>query len=125
MENTNKAKTIAYWIATIISAAAFIAPGIGNLLHTPHFVQDMTHLGYPFYIPTLLGIWKIAGAVVILVPGLKRLKEWAYAGMIFDLTGASFSRFSVHDPALMVIIPLIISMIVLTSWMFRPETRKL
>jgi uncharacterized membrane protein YphA (DoxX/SURF4 family) len=125
MEKTNKNRTMLYWAATMVSGVAFIIPGIGNLLHFPHFVQDMVHLGYPTYFPTLLGAWKIAGAIVILLPGLKRVKEWAYAGMLFDLTGASFSRMSAHDPIIMAVIPLAIGVIVLSSWMLRPENRKL
>jgi len=120
-----KKSPLLYWITTTVSAIAFIVPGIGNFIHLPHFATDMAHLGYPAYFLTIFGIWKILGAIVIVAPGLKRLKEWAYAGMIFDLTGAAYSRISLHDEAIMAIVPLIISGIVITSWFLRPESRKL
>ena len=87
-------RKIIYWVATAITAPVFMIPGIGNLIHNPHIAQDMAHLGYPVYFMTILGIWKILGAVTIVAPNLKRLKEWAYAGMIYDLTGAAYSRFN-------------------------------
>lgn len=118
-------KTSIYWITTAITAIAFLIPGFGNLLHFSHFAQDMSHLGYPVYFSTILGLWKIAGAITILLPNLKRLKEWAYAGMLFDLTGAAFSRISVSDEIIMAMIPLIIFLLVLTSWYLRPDNRKL
>lgn len=121
----SRTRTIIYWIITIITAVAFIIPGIGNLFHIPHFVQDMAHLGYPKYFLTVLGIWKVLGAITILSPNFKRIKEWAYAGMIFDLTGASISRLSSGDAIAMIIIPLIIAMVVITSWALRPQDRKL
>jgi uncharacterized membrane protein YphA (DoxX/SURF4 family) len=125
MTTTNKSRIIIYWITTILSAMAFMIPGIGNLTHQPHFAADMAHLGYPAYFLTVFGLWKILGAISIIAPNLKRLKEWAYAGMIFDLTGAAFSRISSHDATIMIVIPLIITSVVLASWFLRPESRKL
>jgi len=125
MKTSFKKKNLFYWITTIISSVAFLIPGIGNLLHIPHFAKDMLHLGYPIYFPTILGAWKIAGAMAIVLPNLKRLKEWAYAGMIFDLTGASFSRISSHDEIITVVVPLFIATVVFSSWSLRPENRKL
>ncbi|MEO5562350.1 MAG: DoxX family protein [Chitinophagaceae bacterium] len=125
MASSNKTQTIFYWITTIVATAAFFIPGIGNLVHTPHITQDMAHLGYPGYFLTLLGTWKILGAITILIPNFKRIKEWAYAGMIFDLTGAAVSRISSSDKILMVIIPLLLACVVLLSWALRPQNRKL
>ena len=123
--STIKSRTLFYWITTIVSAIAFIVPGIGNVIHLPHFVSDMTHLGYPGYFLTIFGIWKIFGAIAIIIPGFKRLKEWAYAGMIFDLTGASYSRISSHDEVIMAVVPILITCVVFTSWFLRPQSRKL
>ncbi len=125
MAIANKSRTIFYWITTILSAMAFMIPGIGNLTHHPHFAADMANLGYPSYFLTVFGIWKILGAISIMAPNLKRLKEWAYAGMIFDLTGAAFSRISSHNEIIMAVIPLLISCVVFTSWALRPDNRKL
>src|ERR1041385_1672335 len=71
-----------YWIVTALSALLFAVPGTALLLRVPHFTQDMAHLGYPAYFLVILGIWKVLGATTIIAPGLPRLKEWAYAGMI-------------------------------------------
>lgn len=116
---------LSYWLTTCIAAAAFLVPGVMNLLHAPHIMSDMAHLGYPTYFPSLLGPWKVAGALAILAPGLPRMKEWAYAGMIFDLTAAAGSRAVNGDELATVLIPLLIAGVVLTSWAQRPGSRKL
>jgi uncharacterized membrane protein YphA (DoxX/SURF4 family) len=113
------------WTTTALLAAAFLVPGVGNIVHASHIASDMAHLGYPSYFLSILGCWKVLGAIAILVPGLPRLKEWAYAGMIFDLTGAAASRAAVGDGALMIGIPLLIGAIALMSWSLRPSERKL
>nr|WKN37511.1 DoxX family protein [Tunicatimonas sp. TK19036] len=104
-----------YWVTTIIVAVAFLLSGVGNLLRVEHIMQDMAHLGYPSYFPGLLGSWKVLGAVAILIPGFSVLKEWAYAGMMFDLTGAAFSRAAAGDSAIMILIPLGIAGLVVAS----------
>ena len=124
-QNPGRGKVIGYWAATGIAGFAFVVPGILNLIHFPHIAQDMAQLGYPAYVMDILGVWKIAGALTILSPGFPRLKEWAYAGMIFDLTGAAASRaFSGSEPVLM-IVPLCIALIVAASWALRPGSRRL
>lgn len=120
-----RTRLIFYWITTALAAMAFVVPGVGNLARAPHIAQDMAHLGYPPYFLTVLGTWKVLGAVVIVAPRFPRLKEWAYAGMIFDLTGAASSRAVMGDGAAMVIVPLVIALIVLTSWALRPAGRTL
>jgi uncharacterized membrane protein YphA (DoxX/SURF4 family) len=120
-----RAKTIGYWVATGLAALLFAVPGIGNLARVPQIAQDMAHLGYPTYFLSILGTWKILGALAIVVPALPRLKEWAYAGMIFDLTGAAVSRAASGDGASMVIAPLAIAGLVVASWALRPEGRVL
>jgi uncharacterized membrane protein YphA (DoxX/SURF4 family) len=81
-------KSIGYWVATALIALETFVGGITDLVHGgtelvagPAVVGVVTHLGYPVYILTILGVWKLLGAVVIVVPGLPRLKEWAYAGV--------------------------------------------
>ncbi len=115
-----------YWAATTaFLAIAFLVPGVGNIIHASHIASDMAHLGYPSYFLSILGCWKVLGAIAILVPGLPRLKEWAYAGMIFDLTGAAASRAAVGDRALMIVMPLLIGSVAFISWSLRPSDRKL
>jgi uncharacterized membrane protein YphA (DoxX/SURF4 family) len=85
----------------------------------------MAHLGYPAYVATLIGVWKLLGAVAIVAPGFPRIKEWAYAGMFFDLTGASVSHAASGDPLGNVLTPLFVLAIVLASYALRPESRRL
>lgn len=115
------AKKIMYWVTTVLIAAAFFVTGIGNLAPMAHIARDMSHLGYPPYFLPILGTWKILSAVAIVLPKVPRLKEWAYAGMIFDLTGAAFSRAASGDGVMMVFVPVAIAGVVMISWALRPE----
>jgi hypothetical protein len=116
-------RSLAYWITTALAALLFTVPGIGLLRHTPHFMEDISHLGYPPYFPTILGTWKILGAVAIVAPGLPRLKEWAYAGMLFDLSGAALSHLVLGDVAVKAVVPCLILSIVIASWTLRTNGR--
>jgi hypothetical protein len=115
----------AYAITTVLAVLAFTGSGVANLLHVAHVAADMGHLGYPSYFMTILGAWKIFGAIAIAAPRLPRVKEWAYAGMIFDVTGAAASRAAASDGAAMVLVPLGIGVIVAISWATRPASRRL
>jgi hypothetical protein len=121
--NSSRDRVVFYCISNILAAFAFLGPGVGNLVRVPHIAQDMAHLGYPSYFMTILGIWKVLGAGVILAPRMPRLKEWAYAGMIFDLTGAAASRAVMRDGPPTVIVPLAIAGLVVASWALRPSGR--
>ncbi|MFZ5893536.1 MAG: DoxX family protein [Myxococcota bacterium] len=118
-----KTRKIGYFVATGLVAFAFAAGGIFDLLRAPAVVEGMTQLGYPAYVASLLGIWKVLGAVAVVVPRFPRLKEWAYAGMFFDLTGAAFSHVAAGDPAGKLVAPLVLLALVLASWTLRPEAR--
>lgn len=120
-----KTRTIGYWTATGLAAFAFLAGGLFDLSGAPAAVAGLEHLGYPAFLATLLGGWKLLGGAAILAPRLPRLKEWAYAGMMFDLTGAAFSHASAGDPAAKVMVPLVLLGVVLASWALRPATRTL
>jgi len=95
----SKKNKIIYWIFTGLLAALMIFSGIANAMVTPESVALFQHLGYPVYISAFLGIAKLLGVVAILVPRFPRLKEWAYAGFTFDITGALYSSISSGDPA--------------------------
>src|SRR5262245_44152948 len=91
-------RLIAYWVTTILGPASFVIGGTLFLSQGAEQVATLAQLGYPPYLLYILGLGKILGAVVIVVPGLPRLKEWAYAGFFFDLSGAAASHaFSGHD----------------------------
>jgi hypothetical protein len=118
-------RKIGYWAATGLVALAFGFGGAMDVAQPPDVVAGMAHLGYPAYFATIIGIWKLLGTVAILVPGFGRVKEWAYAGMVFDLTGAAASHAVTGDPVGNVLTPLVILAIVVASYLLRPESRKL
>jgi uncharacterized membrane protein YphA (DoxX/SURF4 family) len=125
---TPKSKSVVYWTTTIL-LASFMSGGIAQLMQyraNPHGV--VPDLGYPMYFFAILGVWKILGAIAILVPRYPRLKEWAYAGIFFDLTGAAascawvgpYGAYGFH-----VIAPLMIAGLCVASWALRPESRRI
>ena len=124
---TTKTKSIVYWTMTGL-VAFFIGPGgatqVAQYLGNPHGVVPV--LGYPMYFFAILGFWKILGAIAILVPRFPRLKEWAYAGIFFDLTGAAVSVAAVGvygAYAFHILAPLIIAGLTVASWALRPQSR--
>jgi uncharacterized membrane protein YphA (DoxX/SURF4 family) len=121
----DKIKNIAFWITTILGPASFVIGGVLNLAQTEQVLATMHHLGYPAYFASLLGIWKLLGAIAIVVPGLPRVKEWAYAGFFFDLTAAAVSRAAVGDGAGDILAPLVFLALVLASSALRPASRRL
>jgi uncharacterized membrane protein YphA (DoxX/SURF4 family) len=118
-----KPKLIGYWVTTGLFAAAFLASGVAEITAAPAVVLAMRPLGYPLYFLTILGIWKVLGAAALLAPRLPRLKEWAYAGIFFDLTGAAISHACSGDPAGKIATPLIFLALAGASWALRPEAR--
>lgn len=119
------ARKIGYWLATGILAAAFLAGGLFDLGRSPQVIEALRHLGYPAYLAIILGTWKVLGALAIVAPGLPRLKEWAYAGMVFDLSAAAISHAAVHDGADKLLPPLLLLVFTGLSWALRPESRRL
>src|SRR5215472_874675 len=116
---TMKMKVIGYWATTTAIALELLAGGVTDLLHGREVlvvgrpvVEDMVQLGYPVYLLTILGVWKLLGGVALLVPRFPRLKEWAYAGFFFDLTGAAVSGIARGaDPEVVVWTPIILTLI--------------
>jgi uncharacterized membrane protein YphA (DoxX/SURF4 family) len=125
---TTKAKSITYWTTTILIAFFMGSGGLAQLAHVQATVDGFVHiLGYPAYFVTILGFWKVLGAIAILVPRFPRLKEWAYAGIFFDLTGAAASSAAVGGSggvyAFHILAPLVLAVVLATSWALRPESR--
>jgi hypothetical protein len=87
-----------YWIVTGLMAAFMLLASIPDILLVPQAVTVFTHLGYPTYLIPFIGVAKTLAVLAILVPGFWQLKEWAYAGLVFDLIGALYSHLSVRDP---------------------------
>jgi uncharacterized membrane protein YphA (DoxX/SURF4 family) len=96
-----------YWIVTGLMAAFMLMASIPDILQIPQAVEIFTHLGYPTYLLPFIGIAKTLGVVAVLLPGFARLREWAYAGLVFDLIGALYSHLSVGDPPAAWVMPVI------------------
>ncbi|RZK35582.1 MAG: DoxX family protein [Pedobacter sp.] len=115
---------IIYWVATIWLALGMMSTGIVQLIKMKEETVMMAHLGYPLYFLTLLGIWKILFVVAILIPKFPLLKEWAYAGFFFAMSGAIFSHLAIGDGAKDFFGPTLLLILILVSWYFRPADSK-
>ncbi|SFW26798.1 DoxX-like family protein [Sinomicrobium oceani] len=122
MKKRNK---IIYWIATAWLSLGMLSTGIVQLLKMREEVERMNSLGYPHYVLTILGVWKMLGVTAILIPNAPLLKEWAYAGFFFAMTGAIISHLAIGDPFLTLFGPVLLLVLTLVSWYFRPTDRKL
>lgn len=118
-------KRIGYWVATGLLVFGMVAGGIGQLTYAKFNVDGMTHLGYPLYTMRIIGAWKLLGVVAILIPGYGLLKEWAYAGFFFILTGAVISHIVSGDPFQAWVAPLVFVGLTVLSWYLRPANRRL
>lgn len=96
--SNGKRVNIMYWIFTGLLAFWMGGGGIPDIMSIPSAVELFEHLGYPAYLLPFLGVAKVLGSIVILIPGFPRLKEWAYAGLTIDLAGAMYSAIAVGDP---------------------------
>lgn len=124
----NKRTKIIYWIATIWLALGMVVTGAGQLIKMKEGqggVDMITHLGYPLYLLTILGVWKILGVAVLLIPKFPLLKEWAYAGLSFLMLGAIFSHVAIGDPVSALFPSLLLLILTVVSWYFRPAERKI
>lgn len=120
-----KRDKIIYWVASIWLAVAMIASGIQQIFTIGGFVEIMERLEYPTYFSVILGVWKIAGVVTILIPKFPLLKEWAYAGFFFVMSGAIFSHLAVGDEAVELFAPIFLLVLTVVSWYLRPNDRKI
>ena len=118
-------KSIAYWICTALVAFFILPGGVIYVMRVPQAVQGVNQLGFPTYFVVFLGVWKILGPIAILAPGFPRLKEWAYAGIFFDLSGAAVASAATGGAWWHVAAPLSIAVILFGSWALRPPSRVL
>jgi len=116
---------IIYWITTSLLAFGMLAQGFAQIFQTNGYVGIITHLGYPLYLLYILGVWKILGVVAILAPRFLIVKEWAYAGFFFVMSGAAFSHIISRDSVSDVAPSLVLLILIMASWYFRPADRKL
>ncbi len=120
----SKRNKIIYWIATIWLALGMLSSGIVQLLKVEEEIRFIIDLGYPVYFLTILGVWKILGVIAVLIPKFPLLKEWAYAGFFFAMSGAAFSHIAAGTTN--EIVPsLLLLILTVVSWYFRPADRKI
>jgi len=127
-----KRNKIIYWVSTIWLALGMLATGTLQLFKAkaegavaPPGVYGITHLGYPVYFLTILGVWKILGVVALLIPKFPLLKEWAYAGFFFAMSGAVFSHIASGDSMKENVPALLLLILTVISWHFRPADRRI
>ncbi len=120
-----KRNKIIYWVATLWLALGMASTGIVQLLHIEKEVAFVLALGYPLYFLTILGVWKLLGVIAILMPRCALIKEWAYAGFFFSMSGAILSHIAVGNPLKDTLGPLLLLALTLVSWYFRPVDRKM
>ncbi|UCS91672.1 DoxX family protein [Echinicola marina] len=122
---TDRTAKIIYWVATLWLSLGMVSTGIVQIAHMDEEVRKMKELGYPMYFLTIIGIWKLLGVIGILVPKFPLLKEWAYAGFFFLMTGAIFTHLAVNDSAVEYFGPTLLLLLTVISWYLRPAERKL
>jgi uncharacterized membrane protein YphA (DoxX/SURF4 family) len=106
-----KKTKVLYWIFTGLFAAFMVFTAIPDVMQVPDAVKFMSHLGYPGYFTPFIGIAKVLGCIAILIPGFPRIREWAYAGLFFDLVGAVYSMIAVEGiqpPMAFMVVPFVL-----------------
>lgn len=117
------AKSVAYWMTTGILALAILSGGIAELAQRPETIAGMRQLGYPLYFVTIIGVWKVLASLALLAPGFPRVKEWAYAGIFFNMTGAAVSHLVCHAAPWHVVVTASFAALAVVSWALRPGGR--
>ncbi|MBX2963080.1 MAG: DoxX family protein [Cyclobacteriaceae bacterium] len=121
----SKRNKIVYWVATIWLSLGMVSTGVVQVIHMKEETQFILELGYPEYLLTLLGVFKFLGVIAILIPKFPLLKEWAYAGFLFMMTGAIFSHVAMRDPVAELFGPVLLLVLTVISWYFRPADKKI
>jgi len=120
-----KQKLVWYWIITAVLSFCIFSGGLAQALLVKGVVQGFKPLGYPQYFISLIGIWKVLGVIAILIPKFKLLKEWAYAGIFFTMSGAVISHIASGDVSVQIIAPVLLAIFTVLSWYLRPANRKI
>ena len=120
-----KRNKILYWTATLWLALGMLSTGIVQISRAKEEVANITQLGYPVYFLTILGVWKLLGVIAVLIPRFPLLKEWAYAGFFFAMSGATCSRIASGDSIHEIAPSLLLLMLTVVSWYYRPADRKI
>jgi|SRR5580704_8375070 uncharacterized membrane protein YphA (DoxX/SURF4 family) len=120
-----KRNKIIYWTSTILVVLGLLPGGIGQDFHAQWSLDLIRPLGYPEYILTIIGAWKVLGSIVLLIPKWPLIKEWAYAGFFFTMSGAVYSHIASGESMNKIVSPLILLILILISWYSRPADRKI
>ncbi len=120
-----KRNLIIYWLSTALMCFGMLGSGFAQIFQAEDMVALMEHVGYPMYFLYIIGIWKVLGVIAVLLPKYPLLKEWAYAGFFFVMTGAFFSHLAMGDGFKELVGPIFQTAFIITSWYFRPQNRKL
>lgn len=120
-----KRDKIIYWLSTLWLSLGMLSTGIVQLFHVQSGIEPILKMGYPVYFLTILGLWKILGVVALVVPKTPLIKEWAYAGFFFAMTGAVFSHIIIASPIGEILPSLLLLLLTIVSWHFRPADRKI
>jgi len=120
-----KRNKIIYWTSTILVVLGLLPGGIGQIFHAKWSVDLIRPLGYPEYMLTIIGIWKVMGGIVLLIPKIPLIKEWAYAGFFFAMSGAVISHLAVGESMNKIVSPLALLILIMLSWYFRPADKKI
>ena len=120
-----KRKLIWYWIITVLLSFCIFFGGLSQALQLKEVLQGFKPLGYPTYFISLIGIWKMLGVIAILIPKFPLLKEWAYAGIFFAMTGAVISHIASDDIKVQIIAPFMLAIFTVLSWYLRPADRRI
>src|SRR5262249_44130091 len=119
-----RSRTVAYWITTALLALECAVGGVVDILQLPPFLTTLVRLGYPTYFSIILGVWKLLAVVALLAPRSPTLKEWAYAGIFFNVTGAAASHLAVGAGPGALVGPVAFTGLTLASWALRPPARR-
>ena len=125
MEKATKRNRIIYWIATLWLSLGMTATGMVQLLQNKEEAAMFSRLGYPMYLLIIIGVWKLLGVIAVLVPKFPLVKEWAYAGFFFLMSGAICSHLVLGDSIKDLFPSILLLTLTLVSWYFRPASRTL
>lgn len=123
MPFAKRTRSTVYWTSTACVTLALTLGGLADVLHYPVADRTMAHLGFPPYFQVIIGVWKLLGVMALLSPGWPLLKEWAYAGMFFDVSGAAIAH-AVSGDHLEIVPPIVVAALLVLSWALRPAGRR-
>lgn len=121
----DRKQVVSYWVFTGLVCLAMGSGGVMDILQTEQVLEILDHLGYPPYFAVMLGVAKVLSVIALLAPGFRRLKEWAYAGIVFDLLAAAISHIAVGDPVGDFAPPIVLLGFTMASYLSRPPSRRL